>query len=57
MITNSRYWQVIVKFCKSNFYPINIALKYIVLPWDISRYLKIWEKRRTTICCVRYFFC
>ena len=31
IITNSRYWQEIVKVCKSNFYEINIALKFIDL--------------------------
>jgi hypothetical protein len=30
----------ILKVCKSNFYAINIALKYIVLLWDILRWTK-----------------
>ena len=29
-----------LKVCKSNFYVINTALKFIVLLWDIPRYLK-----------------
>jgi hypothetical protein len=37
-------WQEIVKFYKLNLYVINIALKFIVLLWDILRYLKTWEK-------------
>jgi hypothetical protein len=31
IITDSMYWQGILKVCKSNFYVINTALRFIVL--------------------------
>ena len=31
IIVNFRFWQGILKVCKSNFYVINTALKFIVL--------------------------
>jgi hypothetical protein len=40
IITNSMYWQEIVKICKSIFFVTNKAFKYIVLLLGISRYPK-----------------